>query len=66
MFQDGARDGGGEVGSVWRSIDLEGEVEELEVGCPWTVTTGDAIDACPNDPGVKRRATWNVVLQNCT
>ena len=25
----------------WWSIDLEGEVEELEVGCPWTVTKGD-------------------------
>ena len=22
----------------WWSIDLESEVEELEVGCPWTVT----------------------------
>ena len=25
----------------WWSIDLEGEVKELEVGCPWTVTKGD-------------------------
>ena len=28
----------------WWSIDLEGEVEELEVGCPWTVTKGDSMD----------------------
>ena len=28
----------------WWSIDLEGEVEELEVGCPWTVTEGDSVD----------------------
>ena len=28
----------------WWNIDLEGEVEELEVGCPWTVTKGDSMD----------------------
>ena len=28
----------------WWSIDLEGEVEELEEGCPWTVTKGDSMD----------------------
>ena len=28
----------------WWSIDLEGEVEELEVGCPWTVTKGASMD----------------------
>ena len=28
----------------WWSIDLEGDVEELEVGCPWTVTKGDSMD----------------------
>ena len=27
----------------WRSIDLEGEVEELEVGCHWAVTKGDSM-----------------------
>ena len=33
----------------WWSIDLESEVEELEVGCPWTVTKGDSMD-----PGGRR------------
>ena len=28
----------------WWSIDLEGEMEKLEVGCPWTVTKGDSMD----------------------
>ena len=28
----------------WWSIDLEGEVEELEVGFPWTATEGDSTD----------------------
>ena len=28
----------------WWSIELEGEVEELELGCPWTVTKGDSMD----------------------
>ena len=31
-------------GRDWWSIDLEGEVEELEVGCPWTVTKGNSVD----------------------
>ena len=33
-----------EKGRDWRSIDLEGEVEELEVGSPWTVSKGDSMD----------------------
>ena len=33
-----------EKGRDWRSIDLEGEVVELEVGCPWTVTEGDSMN----------------------
>ena len=28
----------------WWSIDLEGGVEGLGVGCPWTVTKGDSMD----------------------
>ena len=36
LAKDKARD--------WWSIDLEGEVEEPEVGCPWTVTKGDSMD----------------------
>ena len=28
----------------WWSTDLEGEVEELEVECPWTVSKGDSMD----------------------
>ena len=28
----------------WWSIDLEGEGEEPEVGCPWTVNKGDSMD----------------------
>ena len=28
----------------WWSIDLEGEVEELEVGCLWPVTKGGSMD----------------------
>ena len=33
-----------EKGRDWWSIDLEGEVEELEVECPWTTTKGDSMD----------------------
>ena len=33
-----------EKGRGWSSIDLEGEVEELGAGCPWTVTKGDSMD----------------------
>ena len=28
----------------WWSIDLEGEVKELEVGGPWTLTEGNSMD----------------------
>ena len=34
----------------WWSIDLQGEVEELEVGCPWTVTKGDSMDPVNTTP----------------
>ena len=33
-----------EAGRDWWSIDLEGEVEEVEEGCPWMVTKGDSKD----------------------
>ena len=33
-----------EKGRYWWSIDLEGEVEELEVGCSWTATKSDSMD----------------------
>ena len=34
-----------ENGRDWWSIDLEGEVEELEVGCPWTISKSDSMDS---------------------
>ena len=44
----------------WWSIDLEGEVEELEVGCPWTITKGDSMDLegqMNHQPDGKKAAT---------
>ena len=39
------------------SIDLESEVEELEVGCPWKVTKGDSMDEMNHQSDGKKAAT---------